>query len=59
VRESGFAVQPFGVVAGGDEQGGGAVGAHPEELEQLRGLMVMISDQLAVDPADGLFQSDW
>src|SRR5206468_661284 len=33
-----FAVQPVGVVADGDEQRGGAVGADPVALQQVRGV---------------------
>lgn len=37
-REGGLSSQPFGVVAGRDEQGGGAVGADADALQQLRAM---------------------
>lgn len=37
VSEGGFASDPFGVVAGGDQQLGGGVIAHPEHSQQAGG----------------------
>ena len=36
MRERGFVAQPAGVVAGGDEQAAGGVGAHAVTLDHLR-----------------------
>jgi hypothetical protein len=51
-REASLAAQPLGVVAGGDRQRAGHVGADPKQRGQLRCRLGDQPVQLAIEPAD-------